>query len=131
VKALQDNMQVDKAALQSTLTFLQNSDLALLSDVQKIADRFFAHIGEGYRAAFSADRKILIDRLKTNAKLTSDVYSWENKIPEIRAVLDTYLQKTYQEQAKKRVKSMADEELRNTVLRLLDKNPELYSDFLD
>ncbi|MFZ5645982.1 MAG: hypothetical protein ACOY46_20705 [Bacillota bacterium] len=130
IKALQDGRTVEKDALSKALTFLNGSGLAVLKDSTHITDRFFAHIGENYRPAFNKDRKILIDRLKTNSKLTSDVYSWESKIPEIRAILDSYLQKTYQEEAKKRVKSMSDEELRDAVLQLLDKNPELYSNFL-
>ncbi len=101
-------------------------------DYAYISDRFFAYIGENYRPAFNTDRKILIERLNTNAKLTSDVYTWESKIPEIRNTLDLYLQKTYQEEAKKRVGSkMSEKELRDAVLQLLDKNPELYSYFLN
>ena len=114
------------------MTFLNGSGLAVLKDAGYIADRFFAHIGENYRPAFNTDRKVLIDRLKTNSKLTSDVYAWESKIPEMRTVLDAYLQKTYQEEAKKRVGSkMSEGELRNAVIQLLDRNPELYSYFLD
>lgn len=132
VKALQDGQTVEKDAISKALSFLKGSGLSVLKDSGYIADRFFAHIGENYRPAFNTDRKVLIDRLKTNSKLTSDVYTWESKIPEIRAILDAYLQKTYQEEAKKRVGSkMSEEELRNAVLQLLDKNPELYSYFLN
>ena len=132
LKAVQDGQMVEKDALSTALTFLNGSGLAVLKDAGYIADRFFAHIGENYRPAFNTDRKILIDRLKTNSKLTSDVYTWESKIPEIRDILDAYLQKTYQEEAKKRVGTkMSEEELRNAVLQLLDKNPELYSYFLN
>ncbi|SHI41932.1 hypothetical protein [Parasporobacterium paucivorans] len=131
IRALQDGRAVDKDALTKALSFLKGNNLAVLQDTTYISDRFFAYIGENYRAAFISDRKVLIDRLKTNAKLSSDVYSWETKIPEIRATLDTYLQKTYQEQAKTRVKTMSDEELRNAVLKLLDMNPELYNNFLN
>lgn len=132
IKALQDGRTVKKDALSKAITFLNGSGLAVLKDTVYITDRFFAHIGENYRPAFNTDRKILIDRLKTNSKLTSDVYSWESKIPEIRSVLDSYLQKTYQEEAKKRVGSkMSEKELRDAVLQLLDKNPELYSYFLN
>jgi hypothetical protein len=132
IKAIQDGQTVEKYALKKALTFLSGNGLAVLKDAGFIADRFFAHIGENYRPAFNTDRKVLIDRLKTNSKLTSDVYTWESKSPEIRAILDAYLQKTYQEEAKRRVGSkMSEEELRNAVLQLLDKNPELYSYFLN
>ena len=130
LKNLQDGRKVEKDELADVLTFLDSDRLAILEDNDLITDRFFAHIGENYRPVFNMDRKILIDHLKTNLKITSDVYSWESKIPEIRATLSSYLGKTYQEEAKKRVKSMPDEELRDIVLRLLDKNPELNSNFL-
>jgi hypothetical protein len=132
IKAVQDGQTVEKDALKKALTFLNGSGLTVLKDAGYIADRFFVHIGENYRPAFNSDRKVLIDRLKTNSKLTSDVYTWESKIPEIRAILDAYLQKIYQEEVKKRVGSkMSEEELRNAVLQLLDRNPELYSYFLN
>jgi hypothetical protein len=131
VKSIQDGKLVDKNALQNALMFLQNNDLASIKDDKKIDDSFFAHIGEVYRDAFTTDRTVLLDRLKTNAQLTVDVYSWESKIPEIHSVLNSYLQQKYQEQAKNRVRSMPDNELRDTVLRLLDKSPELYSNFLN
>lgn len=132
IKALQDGRTVEKDALKKALTFLKGNGLAVLEDYAYISDRFFAYIGENYRPAFNTDRKILIERLNTNAKLTSDVYTWESKIPEIRNTLDLYLQKTYQEEAKKRVGSkMSEKELRDAVLQLLDKNPELYSYFLN
>lgn len=47
VKALQDGMQVDKTALQNALTFLQNTELAMLSDIQKITDRFLPILVKG------------------------------------------------------------------------------------
>jgi hypothetical protein len=132
IKALQDGQIVEKDALSKAITFLNGSGLAVLKDSAYIADRFFAHIGENYRPAFNTDREILIDRLKTNSKLTSDVYTWENKIPEIRAVLDSYLQKKYLNEAKKRIGSeMSEKELKDIVLQLLDENPELYSYFLN
>lgn len=132
INDLQNGRTVEKDALSRAITFLSGNGLGVLKDTAYITNRFFAHIGENYRPAFSTDRKTLIDRLKTNSKLTSDVYSWESKIPEIRKVLDSYLQKTYQEEAKKRVGSkMSEKELRDAVLKLLEKNPELYSYFLN
>jgi len=132
INDLQDGRTVEKDALSRAIAFLNGNGLAELEDTAYITNRFFAHIGENYRPAFNTDRKILIERLKTNSKLTSDVYSWESKIPEIREVLDSYLQKTYQEEAKKRVGlKMSEKELRDAVLQLLEKNPELYSYFLN
>ena len=37
---------------------------------------FIDQIGESYRTAFESSGTLLISRLKTNPKLTSDVYSW-------------------------------------------------------
>lgn len=132
IKALQDGSVVEKEALKKALSFLNKGSLAVLNDVGYITDRFFSHIGENYRPAFNTDRSILINRLKTDSKLTSDVFSWESKIPEIRAVLNEYLQMKYQKEVKERVGSkMSEEELRNAVFRLLEKNPELYIYFMN
>lgn len=130
VKAIQDKKKVNNDVLQSGISVLKRDNLAVLKDSKHITDRFFAYIGENYRDAFLTDSTVLLGRIKTNVHISSDVYSWTNKVPEIRAVLDTYLQKTYQEQAKTRVKTMPDTDLREAVIRLLDKSPELYSNFL-
>jgi hypothetical protein len=130
VKAIQDGRRVNNDDLTSTVSVLRNINFAVLKDKKHISDRFLACIGENYRDAFNTDRAVLLDRIKTNARISHDVYSWANKIPEIRAILDTYLQKTYQEQAIARVKSMPDSELREAVIHLLNSSPELYSNFL-
>ncbi len=130
IKAIQDRRKVNNDILQSAVSVLKSNNLAVLKDSKHISDRFFAYIGENYRDAFLTDRDVLLGRIKTNAKISSDVYTWANKVPEIRDILDMYLQKTYKEQAKTRVKSMPDTELREAVIHLLDKNPELYSSFL-
>ena len=132
IKALQDGRTVNRDALARALAFLNGNGLSILRNTVFVTDRFFAHVGDNYRPAFNTDRTVLIERLKTNAKLSADVYTWESKLPEMRTVLDAYLQKTYQDEAKKRVGSkMTEKELRDAVLLLLDKNPQLYSYFLN
>lgn len=130
IKAIQDKRKVNNDTLQTAVSILKSDSLIILKDNEHILDRFFAYIGGNYREAFLANKDILLGRMKTNSQISSDVYSWANKIPEIRAALDKYLQNTYQEQAKSLVKSMPDKELREAVIRLLDKSPELYSNFL-
>ena len=127
---IQDGKSVEKESLVLALSFLKSNALAVLCNEKTISDKFFANIGESYRAAFETDRTVLLARLKTNSKLTSDVYSWAGKISEIRKVLDEFLQDKYQEEAKKHVKSMSVDELRGDVLELLEKNPQLYNYFL-
>ncbi len=130
VTDIQDGKTVDKVSLELALSFLKSNTLAVLCDAKTISDKFFANIGESYRAAFDTDRLVLLARLKTTSKLTSDVYSWEGKISEIRKVLDEFLQGKYQEEAKKCVKSMSVDELRGDALELLERNPQLYNYFL-
>lgn len=130
VKSIQDKKKVSNDVLQGSVDALKNNNLTVLKDEQHILDRFFAYIGENYRRAFLADKEIILARLKTDARLTSDVYSWSNKVPEIRVVLDNYLEKIYKQQAIDRVKSMPETKLREAVIHLLHENPELYSNFL-
>lgn len=129
VTDIQDGKTVDKESLELALSFLKSNKLDILSNVKIMSDKFFANIGESYRAAFETDSTVLLARLKTNRKLTADVYSWAGKISEIRKVLDEFLQGKYQEEAKKRIKSMALDELREEVLELLERNPQLYNYF--
>lgn len=130
ITMIQDDKPVDKNALDSAFSFLKCSDLSILFDSNAIASHFFANIGESYRAAFETDGTTLYARLKTNDKLTSDVYSWPSKIPEIKKVLNDFLKDKHQKEVKERIKSMPDAELRSDVLRLLENQPELYSYFL-
>ena len=55
-----------------------------IKDKEFIANCFIFQIGENYRSAFKSSGPILVSRLKTNSKLTGDVYSWANKVGEIR-----------------------------------------------
>jgi hypothetical protein len=130
ITAVQDGKTVRKNELESALSFLQNTDLVILFNTKAISNSFFANIGEAYRAAFETDGKTLYSRLKTNGKLTADVYTWSSKIPEIKKVLNEFLNMKHKDEAKKRVSTMSDSELRDDVLRLLDDNPELCSYFL-
>jgi hypothetical protein len=127
---IQDNKTVDKGALELALSFLKNNTLVVLRDAKAISGAFFATIGESYRAAFETDEAVLLARLKTNGKLTADVYSWAGKISEIHEVLDAFLQNKYQEEAKRRIVSMPVDELRRDVLVLLERNPQMYNYFL-
>ena len=104
--------------------------ISALKDKTYIMDCFFAQIGESYRSAFEAAGSILVSRLKTNASLTSDVYTWSNKVGEIRKTLDAFLRDKYCGDAKKKVKSMPEDVLRNKVIQLLDQNPDLYTLFI-
>ena len=91
---------------------------------------FFSQVGESYRSAFDTSAAILVGRLKTNTKLSSDVYSWANKIGDIRKILDSFLRSKYCEDAKKNIKSMPEEKLRNKVIELLEQKPDLYIMFI-
>ncbi|MDR2266247.1 MAG: hypothetical protein LBE09_01495 [Christensenellaceae bacterium] len=132
IKTLQDGVLVKMADILQALSYLQENDLSILQDANYIGDRFFAHIGENYRTAFSARKDDIITKLKTSIKLSSDVYSWENKTPEIKEILDNHLRKEYQEKVKKYVMNeMSDKNLRAAVVELLQANPEMYSYFLN
>ena len=93
-------------------------------------DSFIGQIGESYRAAFEASGAVLVSRLKTNAKLTSDVYSWANKVGVIRKTIDTFLRDKYCGEAKENVRTMSEGKLRDIVVQLLDENPDLYTLFI-
>ena len=125
-----NRLAVGSAMLKEVLHFLQAGNLAVLNDATLWEKAFFEHVGEEYRSAFATDRGTLISRLKTNPRVSGEVYTWDGKIPAMRETLDAYMQKVYQQEAVDRVKTMNDAELRAAVLRLLEKNPGLYSNFL-
>ena len=74
--------------------------------------------------------KSFLSRLKTNTKLTADVYSWANKVGEIRKTIDAFLRDKFCGEAKKKVESMPETQLRDKVVQLLDENPDLYTLFI-
>lgn len=73
--------------------------------------------------------KSIIQRFP-NTKLTSDVYSWANKVGEIRKTVDAFLRDKFCGEAKKKVKSMPEAQLHDKVVQLLDENPDLYTLFI-
>lgn len=130
LRTIQTGRKVEDVALNNATQYFENHTLPVLKDKAAIMNGFFAQVGETYREAFTNSGIILVSRLKTNKKLTSEVYSWANKVGEIRKTLDDFLRTKYCETAKKNVKTMPEAELRDTVIALLDKNPDLYSAFM-
>jgi len=68
--------------------------------------------------------------MKTNQKLGSDVYSWSNKVGDIRRTIDDFLRTKFCEDAKNEVRKMDADKLRDKVVELLEQNPDLYMMFI-
>jgi hypothetical protein len=130
IALIQNGKQVDKSSLESALSFLERNNLAVLFDTKVISDCFFKNVGDSYRIAFETDGVTLYARLKTNSNLSTDVYSWSSKAPQIRQVLDEFLRSKKVNEAKERAKNMSTEELRDVALNILDDMPQLYTHFL-
>ena len=84
LKTVQDGKIADNTALHNATQFFGTHTVSALKDKEFIANCFIFQIGENYRSAFKSSGPILVSRLKTNSKLTGDVYSWANKVGEIR-----------------------------------------------
>ena len=131
LKTVQDGKLADNTALHNATQYFDGNTISVLKDKKSIMDCFIAQIGESYRAAFEASGTVLVSRLKTNTKLSSDVYSWANKVGEIRKTVDAFLRDKYCGDAKKKVKTMPESQLRDKVVQLLDENPDLYTMFIN
>ena len=128
---IQEGNTVNNVLLQNATQYFESHVVVVLKDKQRINDRFIANVGESYRAAFNASATILVSRLKTNKELTSDVYSWANKVGKIRNVIDEFLRIKYCDDAKKKVTTMKEDVLRDKVITLLEQNPDLYTLFIN
>ena len=131
LKTVQEGKIASNIALHNATEYFEGHTISVLKDKKCIMDCFIAQIGESYRAAFEASGTVLVSRLKTNTKLSSDVYSWANKVGEIRKTVDAFLRDKYCGDAKKRVKTMPESQLRDKVVQLLDENPDLYTLFIN
>lgn len=131
LKAVQDGKLVDNTALHNATQYFERHTLTALKDKKYIMDCFFAQLGNSYRPAFETSGMLLVSRLKTSMKLTSDVYSWTNKVGEIRKTIDAFLRDKYCVDAKNKVKTMPESQLRDRVVKLLDENPDLYTLFIN
>ena len=49
---------------------------------------------------------------------------------EIRKTIDTFLRDKFCREVKEKVKSMPEAQLRDRVVKLLDENPDLYTQFI-
>lgn len=130
LKTVQDGEIADNTALHNATQFFETHTVSALKDKAFIASCFISQIGKSYRSAFESSGQVLASRLKTNTKLTADVYSWANKVGEIRKTIDAFLRDKFCGEAKKRVKSMPEAQLRDKVVQLLDENPDLYTLFI-
>ena len=129
LKTVQDGKIADNTALHNATQFFETHTVSSLKDRTFIENCFISQIGESYRNAFESYGQVLVSRLKTNNKLTADVYSWANKVGEIRKNVDAFLRDKFCGEAKKKVKSMPEAQLRDKVVQLLDENPDLYTLF--
>ena len=130
LQSVQAGTKVDDTALSNAAQYFEHHTVASLKDDAAIKNAFFASVGESYRTAFSKYATILVGRLKTKDSLSSNVYSWSNKIGEIRKTLDDFIRDKECEAVKNNVRTMAESELREKVIELLDKNPDLYGVFM-
>lgn len=130
LKTVQDGKIADQTALHNATQFFETHTISALQDKAYIENCFISQIGQSYRNAYESYKAILVSRLKTNAKLTADVYSWVNKVGEIRKTIDLFLRDKFCAEAKKKVKSMPEAQLREKVVQLLDENPDLYGLFI-
>lgn len=101
LKTIQAGNRVDNVTLHNATQYFETHIVSALKDNAQIMNGFFSQVGESYRSAFDTSAAILVGRLKTNTKLSSDVYSWANKIGDIRKILDSFLRSKYCEDAKK------------------------------
>lgn len=131
LKTVQGGKLTDSTALHNATQYFENHTISALKNKKFIMDCFIAQIGDSYRAAFEASGTVLVSRLKTNTKLSSDVYSWANKVGEIRKTVDAFLRDKYCGDAKKKVKIMPEDQLRDRVVQLLDEKPDLYTMFIN
>lgn len=130
LKTIQDGGTADSTALHNAVQYFEGHALDSLRDEANIRERFFAQIG-GYRDTFEKYGDVLFSRLRTNPRLTADVYTWNNKRDEICATLDKFISEKDCAEAKKNVQKMPEAELRSRVLQLLDENPNLYTLFIN
>lgn len=128
--SIQSGRVVNDVALNNATQYFEHHVIGVLRNRQIIMDCFYAQIGENYREAFDAAAAMLVARLKTNQRLTSDVYTWAHKVGDIRKTIDEYLRNKYCEDAKKKVRSMPEGVLRDKVVELLERNPDLYALFI-
>lgn len=128
--SIQNGKTVNDVSLNNATQYFENHIISVLKDRQKIMDSFYTQVGENYRVPFKTSAAMLVSRMKTNPKLTSDVYSWAHKIGDIRKTLDDFLRSKYCEDAKKKVRNMDAGKLRDKVVKLLEKNPDLYIIFI-
>ena len=128
--SVQSGKLVNDVSLNNATCYFENHLIKALKNTEEIMNCFFAQIGNNYRTPFESSATILVSRMKTNQKLTSDVYTWAHKTGEIRRTIDEFLRLKYCEDAKNVVRKMDEAELRAKVVKLLENNPDLYTLFI-
>ena len=128
--SVQSGKLVNDVSLNNATCYFENHLIKALKNKEEIMNCFFAQIGNNYRTPFESSATILVSRMKTNQKLTSDVYTWAHKTGEIRRTIDEFLRLKYCEDAKNVVRKMDEAELRAKVVKLLENNPDLYTLFI-
>lgn len=133
IKSLNDGDSVDASKLSDAVQFFEKNVFSVLSDVVVIKNKFVNAIGENNANDFFKYKDEIIPSLKTN--LGNDIFSWGHKAGEVRNIIEKKIREkkaaTLKKNAQKNVKTMAEGDLRNLVIKLLDNHPELCDLFID
>lgn len=127
---IQADQIVNASALAQAVDYFSTHDLSFLREKKQVHAAFFRQVGEEFRQAFAQDSTVLIARLKTDSRLTSDVYHWANKVGIIREIIQNFQREKYLSRAKQEVIQMPEKVLKKRVVELLEEKPNLATLFM-
>ena len=117
--------------VNNALRCFESEDFSCLSDPEFVRKQFFAEIGERYEEYFDKYEDELYTKIRVDCG--SVVYEWANHSGRLIKIVEAYVKKIYEMQFKQntidKVKSTDVNDLRDSVIHLLDEHPELCSFF--
>jgi len=128
LKSCSDNSKRELSELKETVKALQNEKKWQILRNKSYIDKCFIDFISHKYSGILTDR---LDDLRSYLRMEvkEDVYTWNNRIPDIRKYTEKYILTKMRDEvitkAQNRIRSMSDKDLRQRFNALIEKNPEM------
>ena len=133
VYQINQGYSLDLKELSNAVTYLNNDFFPYLREIDTIKNKFFEQVGEKYRSDFTTYDGDIYAKIRSSCG--SDVFGWANQGGKIAGIINDFLKGKYAEkakvEAKQKVSTLDEKELRERILTAMESFPELYQFFAD
>lgn len=132
VHELEKGKTIGNTDLYNAIQFFKSGNFDFLKNRQYIRTKLYAQICSGSEKEFEENEDNIM--VQVRIKYGTNVFAWASRGGEISNIVATYLNKIAaakaKQVAKEKISRMNEQELRNNILKAMEKYPQLYKYFV-